>query len=124
MKRILIILTLVMLLKPILPVIEYLVNYDYISKVLCVNKAKPKLQCNGKCHLTKELAKASENEKPLSTDRKIALLDSETLFFEEIRTFQMSPLYLAKKENIKSDYINLYHYLSNATAFHPPIPFS
>ncbi len=49
-----------MLVKPVLPVVEYMVNYDYISKVLCENKAKPKLKCNGKCHLMKELAKASE----------------------------------------------------------------
>ena len=31
-----------MFLKPILPVVDYIVNYEYISKVLCVNKAKPK----------------------------------------------------------------------------------
>lgn len=58
-----------MLLKPVFPVIDYIVNYEYISKVLCVNKAKLKLQCNGKCHLMKELAKTSENEAPVSSDK-------------------------------------------------------
>ena len=32
--------------------------------------SKPELECNGKCHLMKELAKASEAEKPLSSDKK------------------------------------------------------
>ncbi len=70
MKRIIIIITLVMLLKPILPVIEYAINYDYISKVLCVNKEKPKLQCNGKCHLTKELAKLQKMKNPFLPIKK------------------------------------------------------
>ncbi|MEN9488966.1 MAG: hypothetical protein RL494_1231 [Bacteroidota bacterium] len=70
-----------MFLKPVLPVVEYVVNYEYISKVLCVNKDKPKLQCNGKCHLMKELAKASENEKPISSDKKFSVQENEVLFF-------------------------------------------
>ena len=70
-KRILFLLALFMLIKPALPVLDYVVNYEYISKVLCVNKAKPKLQCNGKCHLMKELAKTAENEVPISSNKKI-----------------------------------------------------
>ena len=59
-----------MLVKPSFPIIDYVVNYEYISKELCENKAKPELHCNGKCHLMKELAKASEAEKPISSDKK------------------------------------------------------
>ena len=70
-----------MVFKSLLPVVEYVVNYEYISKVLCVNKAKPELQCNGKCHLMKELAKASENEKPI-TDKRIVVKEVEVLFFQ------------------------------------------
>ena len=51
-----------MLFKPILPVLEYVVLHDYIKNELCVNKNKPELECNGKCHLKKELAKASQSE--------------------------------------------------------------
>lgn len=109
-----------MLLKPILPVIEYAVNYDYISKVLCVNKEKPKLQCNGKCHLAKELAKASENDKPISSDKKVALHELETLFFEEIKTYLIEPVYFDNKTKINSNYSNLYFYLESASLFHPP----
>jgi len=30
-------------------------NIDYIVEKYCVNKDKPVLQCNGKCHLSKQL---------------------------------------------------------------------
>ena len=71
MKQLLVILTLLMFLKPILPVLEYVVNYDYIVNELCENKLKPELKCNGKCHLTKELAKASESNSNDSSYKKI-----------------------------------------------------
>ncbi|RPD98653.1 hypothetical protein EGM88_05535 [Aureibaculum marinum] len=45
------------LIRPIVPVIEYVVDYDYIATVLCINKEKPELQCNGQCHLSKKIAK-------------------------------------------------------------------
>ncbi len=42
--------------------INYLVNQTTITELFCINKDKPQLECNGKCHLTKELIKAeSEN---------------------------------------------------------------
>jgi hypothetical protein len=109
-----------MLLKPGLPVIDYIVNYEYISKVLCVNKAKPKMQCNGKCHLMMELAKASENEKPLSPDKKVASQESEILFLEEIKSFKTETIYFYNKQKITSNYSNLYYYLNSTSVFHPP----
>lgn len=41
---------------------NYELNKEYIAKVLCVNKENPKMHCNGKCHLKKELNKAEKNE--------------------------------------------------------------
>jgi hypothetical protein len=53
-----------MLLKPLWPLAEYVMNYDYIVDVLCENKDKPELQCDGKCYLAQMLAQESErNEK-------------------------------------------------------------
>lgn len=46
-------------------------NYSYISKVLCVNKNKPQLNCNGKCYLMKQLAKnASDEREKDKTERR------------------------------------------------------
>ena len=61
--------SLIMLTKPLWPVVEYVLNYDYIVNVLCENKDKPEMQCNGKCHLSKELAKeaGAENDNPFNS---------------------------------------------------------
>ena len=45
-----------------MPVVNYVFNYDFYKNVLCENKAKPELKCNGKCHLAKEIKIAKEQE--------------------------------------------------------------
>ena len=120
-KKILFLLALLMLLKPVLPVLDYVFNYDYISKVLCLNKAKPKLQCNGKCHLMKELAKTSENETPISSNKKSSSQEMEILFFEEINSFKITPIYFNLKQTVNNNYSDLYYYLNSDSVFRPPI---
>ncbi len=110
-----------MLLKPVLPVVDYVVNYEYISKVLCVNKDKPKLKCNGKCHLMKELAKTSENETPISSNKKIASHELEVLFFEEIKSFKIASIYFDNNQLFNCNYSNSYSYLNSVSVFRPPI---
>jgi hypothetical protein len=39
---------------------NYLVQYKYYVEVLCENKNKPELKCNGKCQLAKELKNVDE----------------------------------------------------------------
>lgn len=120
MNKFIIVFAFVALLKPVIPLVEYMVNYDYISKVLCENKAKPELKCNGKCHLMKEMAKASEDEKPLQNDKKSVHIESEVLFFQEIELLQI-PLIIFKNNNkISDNYTNSYSHLSSFSVFHPP----
>ena len=38
-----------------MPHVNYWMNRDYIAAELCENKDKPELDCNGKCHLKKEI---------------------------------------------------------------------
>ena len=108
-----------MLLKPFIPIVEYAVNYEYISKVLCVNKANPEMKCNGKCHLMKELAKSSEDEKPIS-DKKIAVKEFEILFFQEIKPLAVLFSQIRLKPTSNFNYSNLYNYLNSSSFFHPP----
>lgn len=42
--------------------IDFKVNQDFIAKVLCINKDKPELQCNGKCHLASQIKDQEEKE--------------------------------------------------------------
>ena len=48
--------------------IHYFVNISEITELFCVNKEKPQLQCNGKCHLATQLVKTEkdESESPFS----------------------------------------------------------
>jgi hypothetical protein len=41
-------------------VMEYALNKEYIAQNLCLNKARPRMHCNGKCQLMKKL---TEEEK-------------------------------------------------------------
>ena len=118
MKTFIFILVTVLLLKPVLPFLEYAVNYDYITQVLCENKAAPELECNGKCHLMKELAKASEDEKPLSSHKK-SMSESEVLFFQEFQqnvVFTSTPSFVV----ISNFYFNNYSHLLFDTSYRPP----
>lgn len=42
--------------------VDFAVNQDFIAKVLCINKDKPELQCNGKCHLANQIKQQEEKE--------------------------------------------------------------
>lgn len=79
------------------------------------------MHCNGKCHLMKELAKASESEKPISSDKKTAYQESETLFFEKIKEFKLASLYFTDIQKTNSSYSNLYYFLNSDSVFRPPI---
>ncbi len=78
------------------------------------------MHCNGKCHLMKELAKASEAEKPISSDKKTAQQVAELLFFEEIQSILISKNSFFNKEKVNKSYSNLYSYCNSDAVFHPP----
>ena len=60
MKDLILFVAIIMLIKPLWPLAEYAVNYDYIVENLCENKDTPSMHCDGKCYLAKQLAKESE----------------------------------------------------------------
>lgn len=44
-------------------VVDYQLNKARITELYCINKARPQLHCNGKCHLAQQLRKADDAEK-------------------------------------------------------------
>lgn len=46
--------------RPLMPIIEYQLNYDYISTILCENVNRPSLECKGKCYLVERMSEASK----------------------------------------------------------------
>jgi len=104
-----------------MPVLDYVVNYEYISTVLCENKDKPELNCCGKCHLKKELANASESEKPINSDKKDnSKQEVEVLFFQDLTSFDVEYYYLQSKSIIEDNYADLYVYTVSYSFFRPP----
>jgi hypothetical protein len=62
--------------------VNYEVNKAEIARKYCENKAKPKMHCDGKCHLKKQIEKQESKEKnPISGDAKDKF---ESHFFVEI----------------------------------------
>jgi len=48
-------------------IVHFKLNQKNIEQEFCVNKAKPELQCHGKCHLKKELEKSDNNDLELTS---------------------------------------------------------
>ena len=47
---------------------DFLVNQEFIAEVLCINKDKPMLNCDGQCFLATQLKKAEEKERSAHHD--------------------------------------------------------
>lgn len=120
MKKGVLIIVMIFLVRPVLPVLEYIINYDFIVAELCENRDKPVLECNGKCHLMKELAKASEDEKPLS-EKKTLHLQTELLFLEPVNNVSIAIQYNYAKKSKIIPYSNLYSSINSFSIFHPPV---
>lgn len=85
--------------KPILPLVEYVIRYDYIKKELCENKKKPILKCEGKCHLKKQLSKEADTKNPTSETKKQAHTVVELLFCQANPSFSFFPEVIHSKKN-------------------------
>jgi len=113
-------LTLYMVFRPLIPLVEYAVNYDYISTVLCINKSKPELHCNGKCYVSKELAKTNDSDSsPLNKTKNSGqkILDICTL--PEIASIQKAENLLSLNFNFL--YETAYSFLFLKHIFKPPV---
>jgi len=79
------------LLKPILPYFEYVLDYDYIATILCINNEKPELKCNGKCYLKDQLSKVNNSgEKDNQSWPKI---EFKKFVFNGYNSFRLNGVY-------------------------------
>lgn len=62
---------LVAMVQPIMPLIEYNLNKEYIVSALCENRDKPEMACGGKCYLESKIEESHEN----SHDHSIPKID-------------------------------------------------
>ena len=98
-------------------VFGFYANQDAIAKKLCVNKAKPKMHCNGKCQLMKKLQEEERSDKE-NSERKIEnktdivfIKGSYTSMHCEMK-YEIQNIFSLYKEPVVSIYL--------IDIFHPP----
>ena len=99
--------------RPLAPYIEYGINKDFIATVLCINKDKPELKCDGKCYLAKQVKKASESDEQIpQTPKRLALENfpyawyGKCCFESNLKTISKEVISTPYAFSVKTDYIN------------------
>lgn len=105
---------------PHLMIVAFRMNQQQIAKTYCVNKTRPRMHCNGKCYLAKQLAKLNQND----TEKN----PSDELTFN----LKMQPFtaHFVTASSISGDASQLFHWglptqdyfpsPENRSVFHPP----
>lgn len=82
----------------------YQVNKDYIARVLCENRAKPELHCDGKCYLAKKL-KAQQDKQDKETTDRVQSSPLLSLFCNDRFSFDFLPPAFPELGKLVSDYL-------------------
>lgn len=67
------------------PIVDYIINKDYIAEHYCVNKDNPEMDCDGKCYLVKQLKQASDDQEESSPAVSLKNEITSRLFVHEAR---------------------------------------
>jgi hypothetical protein len=116
----------VMLFATVLPMVSplgiiahYQLNRDYIARILCENRDRPELHCDGQCYLAKRL-KAQQDKQDQDTTKQVQNLPIVQLFCDVAPSFTFShPGQL--RQSIRFAAILLSQYVAPLTpVFQPP----
>jgi hypothetical protein len=85
------------------------VIFDYYSNTAafaknCINKAKPKLHCNGKCQMMKKMQEEEKKDQQLperKVENKIEVLSSKSFFYSAATAFSVIA---SKATTVEKDY--------------------
>ena len=108
--------------RPVLPVLDYALNYDYIVEELCVNRDRPELECNGRCYLMQALAEEASRKKDAAQQGLKSSLQIGFTFFAEPKTN-----YDLDQKSVTPEKKRFFRYLVfapkgyDAEVFRPPI---
>lgn len=86
----------------------YVFNKDFITEAFCINKEKPALKCNGKCHLKDQISKATsekeDNKNTSQTQIMVAVFISDVNFWTP-ELVQKSSLHSDRPFNLKNNHV-------------------
>jgi hypothetical protein len=102
--------------------LDYEIRKDYIAKALCVNRDKPKLNCNGKCYLAKKLAEAEKQQQRQAEQDYMSSLIYQVMDTANKYSFGLPQVtledYPTPAFNFKSAFLGR---LVSESIFHPPL---
>ncbi len=110
----------IILFKPGFPVLDYIINYDFIATELCENTGSPELECNGKCHLKSELANEAKKDTTDSNKKKYNTLSLDILFYQNSIQYSLRTI-KQFNEKVLNQYNCIYFRIHITSIFHPPI---
>ena len=96
---------------------SYFANKAYIAAVLCENKDKPQLECEGKCYLKKQLSKA---DAPDSNATGLTLKLETSPFTAPLFTSQKAVAAALVQAEYGAFQESSYRYSYHPACFHPP----
>lgn len=110
------------IIRPVLPVLEYAFNYKYISTQLCENITKPEMHCNGKCYLKKKLSKSYDEEKNNPVSNKVVdLSETFSISIDDYHAFYFKYSQFLSTEITFGEHPQFYAYSYSPNFFHPPV---
>ena len=99
-----------------LVLLDYTINKEFIAKNLCVNRARPKMHCNGHCQLMKRMAEEEKQNNPagqgkthfdeITINKEVVSLPAN----REVAAPCVYPIYLSPYNKL----------MFAASIFHPP----
>lgn len=95
---------------------NYLLNKEYITLNFCENKNKPKLRCNGKCHLAKQLKKQEKQDNSAKNTTRA----SDQVQFCSDYVSTVSPQLLHLSISLNWGYLLTETEKTPVSVFHPP----
>jgi hypothetical protein len=101
--------------------IQWKINQQEITRIYCINKNKPEMQCNGKCHLAQKMRKieADYQQSKLPFAPKHVKSVDFTLFIQDIQPIEVQPL-ISFTQTIGWFYRDRGTSESVSNCFHPP----
>ena len=105
--------------------VHYKLNEEQITMDFCINKDKPEMQCNGKCHLAKKMetepsysVEVSKKTKKVPVPQDKLRVQFEILFYSEIQVEM--PVNVSSETAFGGNYLNLISEKHSSVLEHPP----
>ncbi|GGB77049.1 hypothetical protein [Dyadobacter sediminis] len=97
----------------------YQINKDYITRVLCENRDKPQLHCDGHCYLAKKL-KAQQEKQDQQTSDLVQNLPALHLFASPLARFEFLPTHISRSPRLAFFYQLATYHAPLSLPVHPP----